>query len=92
MCEVCDKLDSMVDCLESLHSIEELREAMISMTDDIDMITQMKNMSDNEIHIEFAINLLVHWADKYDAFPFEVISAVAKKIGDRQLAHIEEDE
>lgn len=91
MCEMCDKLDSMVDCLESLFSVTDLRSTMLSMAID-EGIDKINTMSDDDIHIQFAIELMIHWADKYNSDPFQTLSVAIARYGDRVHAQHEETE
>ncbi len=84
MCKVCEKLDLMIDCLESLHSSEELREVMMSVSDH--ECKDITDMTKDDIYIQTAIDLMIHWVDKYDADPFEVLSIATRRYGDRLKA------
>jgi len=91
MCEMCDKLDAMVDCLESLFSADDLRSTMLSMAID-EGITKIKEMSDNDIRIQFAIELMIHWADRYNSDPFQTLAVAISRYGERVHAQHEEIE
>lgn len=92
MCEMCDIFDSAVECLESLHPTKDMRKAMIALAVDDKVAKTIKEMPDEHIRIQFAIDMMIHWVDKYDANPFEVISNLTKRYGERVEAHLEAEE
>lgn len=92
MCEICDKLHSMIDCLESLHSAEELRTTLMTISNDEEILEKIRNMNERDIRCEFAVNLFVYLIDKYDANPFDAFALAIKKFGDRMVNHFSEEE
>ncbi len=91
MCQMCDTLDSMVECLESLYDIKKMREVMIELATTESIANTIREMCDHEIKTNFAIDLLVHWADSNGADPLQVISKIAIRWSGRIEAHAEKE-
>jgi len=91
MCQICEKLDSMLECLEALHPANELREVLISRAANDKTISIVKDMSDGAIRVDFVMELLIHVTEKYNYDYFEIASEIVRRFGVRDRAHEESE-